>query len=133
MHTSFCKHLNCSKLLVLDGNWKCNRIKCAYEKGSVESSELGQINIGCVKSPVRNSYFCEDHQKHNKVLTFKGEDKAYTYDVKQIIPSKPKCKIVKIFDLIIDQNNEIIYFVSVEDGTFCFVNKKNVNDDKLIE
>ena len=52
----------CNKILVLDGNWKCNRLKCAYDNAWKKSPEFGDYRIGCPNTPERQSYFCTDHK-----------------------------------------------------------------------
>lgn len=54
-HSKNCKHKNCSAILNEDGNWKVNRLKCAYEDIYVNSKELKPIKIGCTRVPCRNT------------------------------------------------------------------------------
>ncbi len=71
----------CNKLIVLDGNWKCNRLKCAYDNIWKKSEEFGDFKVGCSSTPSRLSYFCDKHkdfelvfEKENIVFKVKPKD-----------------------------------------------------------
>ena len=53
---------NCDKALVYDGNWKITRSKCAFDQIYVNSPEFGDIQVGCLATPARGSYFCHNHK-----------------------------------------------------------------------
>lgn len=42
-HKSICKHKKCSLTISIDGNFKCNRLKCMYENVSMTVPEIGKI------------------------------------------------------------------------------------------
>ena len=63
----------CNKILVLDGNWKCNRLKCAYDNVWRRSAEFGEYRVGCKNTPERLSYFCLDHKNYEMEFR-KGDD-----------------------------------------------------------
>ena len=60
-HLKLCKNPNCSKIINIDGNWKTARLKCMHEDFFFKSPEFNPIKIGCIKTPQRLSYFCEEH------------------------------------------------------------------------
>ena len=55
-HKEICKTETCSKALVIDGNWKVNRMKCIYSKVNIQCLELGSVQIGCPMSPTKSTF-----------------------------------------------------------------------------
>jgi hypothetical protein len=62
-----CRSKDCSKVLIVDGIWKLNRLKCMNEENQLCCAELTPINVGCTKTPNRNGYFCSDHSNDESV------------------------------------------------------------------
>ncbi|CAF1043593.1 unnamed protein product, partial [Brachionus calyciflorus] len=60
-HDQNCKNAVCKKTIVLDGNLKCNRLRCIAGEDLQNSENL----YGCPKSPKIGSYYCEDHFKNS--------------------------------------------------------------------
>ena len=56
-HLTHCEDKKCSFAVNVDGNWKCFRLKCAFEDVQLVSIELKPIKIGCPHTPERNSYY----------------------------------------------------------------------------
>jgi len=54
--------LNCNKILVLDGNWKTNRLKCSYDNYWRQGVEFDDYRVGCPNTPQRLNYFCHEHK-----------------------------------------------------------------------
>ena len=75
----------CNETIVIDGNWKINHPKCAFDNGSVETPEFGAIYIGCVRTPAIGSHFCKKHVDHQ--LTIKYKNKALKIKPQNIRPS----------------------------------------------
>ena len=40
-HRNYCRDANCSKLLVVDGNHKCTRLRCMFENVEFHVKEIG--------------------------------------------------------------------------------------------
>ena len=70
-HTDAVK--DCNKMLVLDGNWKCNRIKCTFDNLWKKSVEFGECQIGCPKTPQRLSYYCSQHKEYELEFNIENE------------------------------------------------------------
>ena len=71
-HTHAKTTLNCNKVLVLDGNWKCNRLKCTYDNTWKKSIEFGEIRLGCPRTPQRGSYYCNQHKDYKLSFQVNG-------------------------------------------------------------
>jgi hypothetical protein len=61
-HQHFDECQSCNLCLVMDGNWKVGRPKCLCGDVITPSPEFGDLNIGCVQVPNRNSYYCNEHK-----------------------------------------------------------------------
>ncbi len=44
----------------MDGNQKCYRQRCYSDEGEIQL-ENNIIHVGCDQTPMRNSYFCLEH------------------------------------------------------------------------
>lgn len=53
---------HCSKCLIVDGHQKCRRRICAFKDVKVDTAEIHDLKIGCCRTPVKSSRFCELHQ-----------------------------------------------------------------------
>ncbi|CAC5391177.1 unnamed protein product [Mytilus coruscus] len=70
---------DCSEALVIDGHMKGTRLICDNDIGDVYCEELGNINVGCMKTLLKGFYFCVDHQaSHVRIST----DSSNTTDPK---------------------------------------------------
>jgi hypothetical protein len=58
----------CNKILVFDGNWKTNRLKCSYDNLWRKSEAFGSYKVGCPNTPERLSYFCIEHRANKLVF-----------------------------------------------------------------
>ena len=54
--------LDCSEALVIDGHMKGTRSTCDERNETLYCEELGNISIGCKKTPLKGSYYCTEHQ-----------------------------------------------------------------------
>ena len=72
----------CNKILVLDGNWKCNRLKCAYDNVWRKSNEFGEYRVGCKNTPEKLSYFCDEHKDYEMI--FRKGDSLFKLKPKDI-------------------------------------------------
>ncbi|CAF5206672.1 unnamed protein product, partial [Rotaria magnacalcarata] len=71
--TKRCNPTTCSKVFIIDGHQKANRLVCQY-KDVFDNSiyELGPVQIGCLHSPLRKARnvdhrYCQLHQP--KIVT----------------------------------------------------------------
>jgi hypothetical protein len=75
---------NCTLTLTYDGNWKLDRSKCCYENKWINCNEFGDIQTGCLNTPMKKSYFCHEHQ--NKQLCFQLDNEFVYMDPAEIKP-----------------------------------------------
>jgi hypothetical protein len=54
---------HCSKCLVVDGHQKTRRRICLYKDVKVDTEEFKDITIGCCRTPIRSSRYCELHNQ----------------------------------------------------------------------
>jgi hypothetical protein len=73
---------NCNYTITFDGLWKISRLKCSYDNVVFPSNEFGDLPYGCVQTPLRNNYYCSNHQNYN--LVFNNGDKFLSLQPKQI-------------------------------------------------
>lgn len=52
---------HCSKCLVVDGHQKARRRICAFKDVKVNTEEIKNIIIGCCRTPLISSRYCENH------------------------------------------------------------------------
>jgi hypothetical protein len=52
---------HCSKCLVVDGHQKSRRRICAFKDVKVNTEEMANVVIGCCRTPVVSSRYCEVH------------------------------------------------------------------------
>ncbi len=61
-HKDNCKHPQCSKAFGMDGHFKCKRSVCdARDEVFITCPELGDIPVGCPKTPIPKSFYCAEH------------------------------------------------------------------------
>lgn len=119
-HKNACKHKHCSKAIVFDGNWKTARMKCADSQLHIKSDELDLIQIGCVNTPERGSYYCENHKRDEPTLGFYVNNVLVPIRLSTIKEAGcfiKKRKIKKIHDVYcLDEEKEenILYLVESE-------------------
>ena len=53
--------VHCSKCLVIDGHQKSRRRICAFIDVKVQTEEMNDLIIGCCKTPIHWSRYCETH------------------------------------------------------------------------
>ena len=77
---------HCSKCLIIDGHQKSRRRICAFKDVKVQTEEMEELTIGCCKTPIRWSRYCEDHnvlssttvsKKHGSSLNRKKKIKQF--------------------------------------------------------
>ncbi len=67
-HKDNCKHPQCSKAFGMDGHFKCKRSVCdASDEVFISCPELGDISVGCPKTPAIRSFFCAEHHARTAV------------------------------------------------------------------
>lgn len=49
-------------MMIVDGHMKGIRLVCDYLEGEIECEELGSVQVGCKKTPIKGSNYCVDHQ-----------------------------------------------------------------------
>jgi hypothetical protein len=109
---------NCMKALVFDGNWKVNRLKCAFSNVVLPNIHFGPLPTGCINSPERKSYYCSDpkHAK-NQLIFFNGyEPKTNKPKYLSLLPKQiKKTRLVRnenvttIYDSFINQLEEELF------------------------
>ena len=82
--------VDCKASIVLDGLWKLNRSKCCHDNTCLET-DVGDIPTGCIYTPNKNSYFCEQHK--NEQLTFNVDGHQMPVKPSEIKLSKFTSKI----------------------------------------
>ncbi|CAF1002029.1 unnamed protein product [Brachionus calyciflorus] len=131
-HLDLNKSLNCSKLVDIDGNYKCNRLKCMYSNIFIISEEFSPIRIGCVKTPERGSYFCKDHINFSDLLFFNIDNKSISYNASQIKPSKiDKNRIKKIHDCFYTQDDEMLFLVELDNSNLEWIDESYLNNEEI--
>jgi hypothetical protein len=142
LHFTNCKDKDCSKALVLDGNHKVSRLQCIYDLGVLKSSELNDIPIGCIKSPVKESLFCNLHDKKHAKLHFLINNSIVEIDHSSITASKCKDAIC-IHDCYRkvkknskkDEDDELLYLTEVNSSErkYLWVREEDVPAEMLRE
>lgn len=62
---------HCSKCLIIDGHQKSRRRICAFKDVKVQTEEMKDLIIGCCKTPIRWSRYCEDHNHLSSTIVNK--------------------------------------------------------------
>jgi len=52
----------CSQCIVVDGHQKCRRRVCRAKNVKISTEEFSSITVGCCRTPVFGSHFCDLHQ-----------------------------------------------------------------------
>ncbi|CAF5133881.1 unnamed protein product, partial [Rotaria magnacalcarata] len=53
---------DCSKAIIMNGHQKCRRRVCRYKNLTVATNEFDELMIGCCRSPLPKSRYCELRQ-----------------------------------------------------------------------
>lgn len=48
--------------MIVDGHMKGTRLVCDYSEGEIECEEIGSVQVGCKKTPIKGSYYRVNHQ-----------------------------------------------------------------------
>lgn len=56
---------NCSQCIIMDGHQKCRRRVCRAKQVEVKTEEFESLKIGCCRTPIRGSHYCEIHQSEH--------------------------------------------------------------------
>ena len=125
-----------------DGLWKINRLKCAYDNLFVNTQEINPIQTGCINTPMRNSYFCQEHMIVEPSLNFYINDKLTPIRLSSIKQSKELIlykKFVNIHDVFCENESNksnILYLVETEEKNFYWLKKDQIASsllDKFME
>ena len=65
-------HPHCNKTITMDGCWKCSRAKCCYDEIYYKTEEFGDLQIGCIETPDRGSYYCKKHVDYELAFNVNG-------------------------------------------------------------
>ena len=84
---------NCNKIVIMDGNWKLTRLKCAYDNYWRKSDEFKEYRVGCPNTPERLSYFCSEHRSNR--LIFRKNDEYI-----EVLPKDIKITRLSIYMLL---------------------------------
>ena len=113
-HLELCKNENCSFAVNVDGNWKCFRLKCAFEDAHIISDELKPIKIDCTETPERGSYYCQNHSSMQEIVFFNVFNEKWPFDALNI-KSQVKGLITADRSIIIQDYFEnhlgVVYFL----------------------
>jgi len=79
----------CNKTLTFDGNWKINRLKCAYHYVELPNIHFGALRTGCIQTPERKSFYCSNPLHNSRSMVFfngyeNGKAKYKSFLPKQI-------------------------------------------------
>ena len=125
-HSSSCKNVNCSHSVNVDGNWKCFRLKCAYEDAYLVSDELNPIQTGCTETPERGSYYCSSHSSMQEKVFFRVNNENWQFDamkIKSDIKGTMANKNLKIHDYF-ENHNRVMYYLLTNEGKKIFLKNK---------
>jgi hypothetical protein len=119
-HSNRCTDAKCSFAINVDGNWKCFRLKCAFEDVHLISNEMNPIKIGCLETPMRGSYFCKNHSYIQEIVHFNVNGQKWPFDARAI-KSEVKGRIgknvkVKIHDYFENHSGNIYYLVTISES-----------------
>lgn len=56
---------DCSRCIIMDGHQKCRRRVCLAKQVMVNTEEFQSLKIGCCRTPMRGSGYCEVHQEQD--------------------------------------------------------------------
>ena len=112
-HKKNCK--NCSQTMVYDGNWKLSRLKCCFDHVYTETCEFGRIQLGCLATPMRGSYFCKNHQ--GSKLRFEVDNEVINVDPATITHTK---KGKNLYGLVLKKETLYKFF------RYNYDNRKNL-------
>ncbi|CAF1429914.1 unnamed protein product [Adineta ricciae] len=59
--------IDCCRCIVMDGHQKCRRRVCRAKQVMVSTEEFDSLKIGCCRTPIRGSQYCELHQDQHLV------------------------------------------------------------------
>ncbi|CAF1087177.1 unnamed protein product, partial [Brachionus calyciflorus] len=122
------KNSTCSKLLNIDGNFKCTRLKCMHSGTRLMSKELEPVSVGCVKTPERDSYFCYDHRDSSRYIFFTVEDKTLSFHIDQIKPDNVfENKISKIHDCFYTREENYLFLSELTNNKLVWVTENQID------
>lgn len=132
-HLELCRDNNCSKAIVIDGNWKCYRMKCMFKEFQLTCKEMDPLIIGCYQMPSRGSYFCEIHE--NQDLAFYINNKKISFSAEQIKKNtySKNNKVKKIWDEFYTYKDEKLYLSELEDGKIIWIDEDDVCIQKVLD
>lgn len=59
---------DCSRCIIMDGHKKCRRTVCRSKQVEVSTEEFESLKIGCCRTPIRGSHYCEIHQNEHSIV-----------------------------------------------------------------
>jgi hypothetical protein len=129
-HKENCHDENCSRILVVDGNHKVNRLKCAFKKKSHYVKEVGEVETGCLNTPKRGSYFLEAHTDTANSIKVIFRNRPYNClisQVKIVRSQKLSSKNPEIHSSFEKPDGRVFYLVSYETDAIPFwVSRKQI-------
>lgn len=92
------------------------------------------IGIGCPKTPLRKSYFCEEHYSVDPKLSFKFNQSIFQCNLSQIQPKKGNFSTnnLTIYDSFINSKDVILFLVGFQDSNPFWVTENQLQKN-LIE
>ena len=98
---------------------------------------LGEVKIGCIKTPMRGSYFCEKHQGTEQTHRFKYKNGTAVVVALEAIKAKVgkiKSENLIIYDAFIDKNDTLLLLVNYSDSEseFFWVTQKQIKASKVV-
>jgi hypothetical protein len=92
--------------------------------------------LGCKKTPLRNSYYCENHIKYKTKFAFKYKNGTVYIDLEDIVVRKGKIKKNEliIYDAHVDQYDNLLLLVDYgekEVDSYFWITSKQIEASKI--
>ncbi|CAF0844130.1 unnamed protein product [Brachionus calyciflorus] len=127
-HRDRCLDQNCCKVIGIDGNYKINRLKCMYSFVELHCDEIDNIQIGCPNTPLKGSYYCEEHSTIDQKVLFKYGDKYIKCNLSQVQPKSGRVSTENliIYDSFVNKKDHVLYLVSNDSNNPFWVTENQI-------
>jgi len=94
------------------------------------------LKLGCKKTPLRKSYYCENHIKYKEKYAFKYRNGTIYIDLDDIVVRKGKLRKneLVIYDAYVDQYDNLLLLVDYgekENDIFFWITSKQIEASKI--
>ncbi|CAF0969181.1 unnamed protein product, partial [Brachionus calyciflorus] len=112
----------------LDESVSESQLTFKHFKQHLTNENTNNIQIGCPNTPLKNSYYCEEHLDFDQNVTFKYGDKLLKCNVSQIQPKVGRVKTddLIIFDSYVNKKDQVLYLVSNETNMPFWVTENQI-------